>query len=492
LLLAFAAAWCVVVWLAPNDSTSIKDEPWHANTLLRLLVQPTVARDDVLLAHIDYPPLFYASAFTLAKLTDRLDRAGLAAPNLLFFLLTILLAVGLARDSAQPWRGPLAGLTAGLILFPASYRVTVDMSLVAASALFFYALARFGERPRAWPLIGVAAGLALLAKQTAPLFLAGVFVGFVATVAWRRLGPRRTLALTAVIALCAAVVAWLGFYREPSVLQALTARVDRGSLSTTAGFGLLRHAAYFPSLIFSPFMGMILLWLFARSRRRVDEIDWMALAGVVAAVAALSCYRSKFWEYLLPAYFPLAVFLARGVDLGPPRRKLRVFLLAMNLLLLVLIATVKTIDLVQWQPTDAAAVAKLADRLERWAPRLPGELRAFDMGSMMWRLRIENELMRRGGSLRLPLIDGRNDAPLRPDIAAVLVLREQRPDGWLTNCGTVAEIAASVALHNWHQQQCDEQCERMVAAVNERYAPIASDVFPGLGGWTLCERRGPP
>ena len=489
LVAIFLIPWLAFVLRFPADSVIFKDEPWHANILLRLLHQPETRLADILFANPDYPPLYYLLAFAAAKCTGNDERFSLALPNLLCFIALLAMAFHLTLKRFSAGRAWLAGFLVGLTTFYWSFSITTEMTLAATVGLFLYLLLRHDQSPWAPALLGLAGGLALLAKQTAPLYLAGAVL-FYGWKSWRpSLGPARAATRLAVVCLVAAALAGAVFYHRGDVFLALGPRIARGSLYHTMDKGFVARLLFYPRYAL-PQLGFLVLALLGRSRKKPDVAAGALLAAVLFATAAFSLYSSKFPEYIMPAAFPLALFfvwrLGDETRLSPAIRAAVALSLVPPLLVLAGWLHWRFVH-VAWEAKSVAEVRALIQ--ERNDPATP--LPTLSLGSGMWQYRMENVFRRESKNARPPIASVRLADLSRPDVARFLLFREMPGVDPAADCGTAAELAFVLNRRDWPPcGDCLPRLAAMLQAVNRDYRPRQSGRMGGEAFWTLCERAG--
>ncbi|NLH49605.1 MAG: hypothetical protein GX444_13540 [Myxococcales bacterium] len=487
LVATFLVPWLAFVLRFPADSVIFKDEPWHANILLRLLHQPKTGLADIIFANPDYPPLYYLLAFAAAKGTGDDGRLGLALPNLLCFLALLAMAFHLTLQRLPAGRAWLAGFLVGLTTFYWSFSITTEMTLAVTVGLFLYLLLRRDQSPWTPVWLGLAGGLALLAKQTTPLYLAGAVL-FYSWEKWRpSLGLARAATRLAVVGLVAAAVAGAVFYHRGDVFLVLGPRIARGSLYHTIDKGAVARLLFYPRYA-APQLGFLVLALLGWRRKRPDAAAGALLVTVLLATVALSLYSSKFPEYIMPAAFPLALLFVWSLGdesaLSPAIRAAVALSLVPPLLVLAGWLQWRFVH-VAWEARSVGEVSSLIRAQNDPATPLP----TLSLGSGMWQYRLENVFRREAKTERLPVTSVRLADLSRPDMARFLLFREMPGVDPAADCGTAAELRFVLNRRDW--PPCDDCLPRLAAmlqTVNREYRARQSGRMGGEAFWTLCER----
>jgi len=246
-----------------------------------------------------YPPLYAGLLGAWWALLDFGDPARLSVRGL--NLLWPLLAAAAVARMARPLgpQGVVVGFAAALmvpIMGGLGRHFMPEGALVAAVSMAAMAAFLARERPSIGRLVvaGLALGLALLVKQTAPLYLAPLLV---------LLLPRRPRSLVVLAVALAVVLPWL--------VPNLALQLEYGG-DSAAGPGLAslpRQLGFYPwSFLWVgagvPLASLALVGAAVGLRSRdpaVRSSTWVALAWLVGSALLLTCVPRKYPRLLAPA-----------------------------------------------------------------------------------------------------------------------------------------------------------------------------------------------
>ena len=272
------------------------------------------------LATVDHPPLHTWIAGAMMWLTGSEAPIVVRLPFVLLFAGSTWLMFGLARR----FYGETAGFFAALLFNSAPvFGIAHGAAVLPDGPLLFLLLASanvvagivFEERSRRgllrWLAAGVLAGLALLSKYSAALYLAGVFLFLVSTPRARRhlATPGPWLGAVAALVVLSPALLWnaehdmIGFTFQAS-------RVGTPSSPLTSlGQNLLGQLLYL-----TPWVAVPLVVAFARALRagRSDERSWflfLLALGPVALFTLIALQARALPHWVMPGWlfiFPLA------------------------------------------------------------------------------------------------------------------------------------------------------------------------------------------
>jgi len=302
---------------------------------------------------VDYPPMLYWAGCISAHALGGVSEFTLRLPN----ALAAIALVALTCVVVSRWFDPRAGLWAGFMMLTfqqfayqaVGYRPDVLFSLAIAAGMFAY-VAGVGERRR-WLLVVLAFvffGLAMLSKGPLGLLLPGLVLTLWhgSRREWRRILLLAPLSLVALAVYLPWFVLCARAMGADSILYELYAQNiarffagDRGHEQPIYYYLTNIWADLAPWSLLLPFA---IHWLVRTGRWRDRNLQlclwWLGTFLVFLTVAV-----TKRQLYLLPAYPAAAVLLApwvaaagRGGEDAPSPRPLRVFGVAMVIMLTVL------------------------------------------------------------------------------------------------------------------------------------------------------------
>lgn len=281
---------------------------------------------DLAWGYFDHPPLSWWLSAGAAKLLGTEAALAVRLPFVALFALTTWLMFRLASEMfgsacasrADGAAGERAGLWAAVTLNMAPVLgvttatwVLPDGPLVAALlgfALAFHRALR-GDSWAAWLAAGLCAGLALMAKYTAALTLAGAFVALVTLAPRRLLGPKPWVAGLVALAGFAPVVAWNAANGWASfAFQGARAGVRK--LALGAPFATIGGEALF--LLPWIWLPLFLLWLRALRNGPKEAgpwlLAWLGFVPITLFVVVSAWSPRVLYHWAAPGYlfaFPL-------------------------------------------------------------------------------------------------------------------------------------------------------------------------------------------
>ena len=301
----FLITWIFLCWRMPLSVDFIKAEPIHAQTV-RGLIHSNPAVFDIIHANDGYPPAYYLAAFSSCTLFQTTARWAMALPNLIqFFVVLYLMGALTKKVFGRP--NHLATFFVGFYLFQYAVAMNTDMTFICAVTTFFYAAIRLGidDSWKNHSLLAFSVAYALLAKQTAPLYLATPLVW----VFWERsrenrLAPFFVIRLSVAV-LAGSAVALAIFYRGLRFFQFIDDFILRSmytSSAVPADSGLIAHALYYPLLLISNALPLVVLILLdtkgIRTTRR-RPLFWV-ITTVAVPMAVLSFFPTKYSNLIMP------------------------------------------------------------------------------------------------------------------------------------------------------------------------------------------------
>jgi Dolichyl-phosphate-mannose-protein mannosyltransferase len=444
LCIGFSIVWYLLAVAVPLDIECEKDEGWHTNTLLNLAENGQLYWD-VALASTDYPPLFYLGSYISLKVFKATERVVLAAPNLLFLLLTLIAAYGLAEKHYGPRFAIYPALCVGMYLLTYSVRISPDISVAATLSLFALAAshAMTASSAKALGLLGLTCGLALLSKQTAPLFMAVPTVWMFVEL---RKSPKKIVGV-AIALLTGVLFAYLAFYVRLGIWDSIQ-NIFRMSTKAPGGLehgsGLDHLLFYFYELadgfdlIVAAFLGSLILL-----RKKIKgAVGWL-IASAFLPMLILSLFTKKHPEYGLPlaTFFFVAVF--SGIDKAWGSRRIHPLFAAALLLLCVLPSEGPIRDLtrirIDFYQNQEKTLDLLADKLDESDDA--NKFAVFSSGRDQMPFHLANHMTRKGSADRVTL--EKPDLDLLPERVVVFqhyavspndnCLAGPDPESWFVN-----------------------------------------------------------
>ncbi|MDP9400887.1 MAG: glycosyltransferase family 39 protein [Actinomycetota bacterium] len=330
-----------LAWLAVDERVPDFDSGKHL--LFGWAMHDALAGGD-LLAPLEvwtaYPPLVHLVTGASALVAGIGVDAAVFAQALVFVPLLAVGCYGTARVAYGPGAGILAAVFAlaapmVLSLFHLHMLDAPQAALVAVTVWLALASDRFRRVPLA-ALAGLAAGLGMLAKQTFPLFVAGLLLVMLLRGGWRR--PRGLLAFCLVLALVA--LPWYlahlddlrglvaGATGAPGPVGGGPANGEQpGSVTPprwstqNAGWYVwnalnVQLLAPLTALFVVGGVALSLRWL---RRRRPEDLTPELVAGGLVAYLALTYLSLKDPRYSLPAIVYMAALGVGGITALAPR-----------------------------------------------------------------------------------------------------------------------------------------------------------------------------
>jgi 4-amino-4-deoxy-L-arabinose transferase-like glycosyltransferase len=349
--------------------------------------------------HYTKPPLTY---WTIAASTALLGHHPWAArlPNALAWIATVLLVGAIARRLGEG-SGAAASVVYATLLLPylGASIVTTDTLLAAFETLAVLGLVGLWRRPDATARLALGCGLGAGFLTKGPVALLPL-LPMAATLAWRgeAAALRRWLhpaVWLPFLAIGGSWFAWLGA-TQPDVLRAMLheeiygrvveGRFDRhpewyGALRVYLPAFLLGALPWSPWLLAQPrrLAGLVRPsgW---RERRDRDPAGLFLLLWLLIPLAVLAMVRSRLPLYLLPSFAPLALLVARRLDLDDLRREP-----GRGLLLSWLVVLVGARALAAWLPLEEMS-AHVLERGIRREFEVPPERIVFVDDTPRWGL----------------------------------------------------------------------------------------------------------
>jgi hypothetical protein len=321
---AVVASLGVTVWWLTQD-TRVADFYSASQAHFAFIVRDEVARGDIfrpLTEWDNYPPLGRIIGAIGVFLGGHSIHAVQLALDLIFIPALALGCYGVGRLVAGTRAGLLAALFAlgAPMIVSESHEVYLDplqAALVALSVLAILASRRF-ERTRMAALAGLLSALAMLAKETTPIFLAGVILVALARGGWRNL---RGVAAYAGALVVLGAPWYLGHLGKLNSLVGTTANPPP-KLAAAVHAATPSHASfenvswYFwdaanPQLR-APLLALLIVGTIAAIRsaivdRRPENLHAELLGGALVSYVGISLITIKDPRYSLPALVYMAV-----------------------------------------------------------------------------------------------------------------------------------------------------------------------------------------
>jgi hypothetical protein len=337
---AVVACLAIVIWWLTLD-TRVPDFDSGKHVRLSFIAHDAIAAGRIFKPFTDfngYPPLGHligALGVFIGGLSTKVVILALA------IVLVPALAIG-CYGAARLAGGPRAGLLAALFALGApmivseaheAYLDPLQAAMVALSVFAILASARF-ERVRTAALAGAATGLAFLAKETTPIFLAGLLIVVLARGGWRNW--RGILAYGVVLG----VIAGPWYLYHAAQLNHLVGAVNTAAPSSAPNeiaavapesrFNFYNLSWYFWDAanlqLRAPLLLLLLIGALAALRsalrdRSPANVYPELLAGAVVSYVGITMITLKDARYTLPALVYAAVLGTAWITRLPARAR---------------------------------------------------------------------------------------------------------------------------------------------------------------------------
>ncbi|MBI4617291.1 MAG: glycosyltransferase family 39 protein [Planctomycetes bacterium] len=304
------------------------ESPWLARAASAPIAGP-IALGAQIHVSSSYPPLGYLVAAPVVLVAGEDPDAVVLAWDAVFLGVLFFALFRIGREIAGPWTGALAAAIAGFYPWVGGLArfLLLDVPLAATVSLAVAALLAsrdFSDR-RGSLAFGAAAGLAMLTKQIAPVFLAGPFLVSTAALWRRRLEPdsaRRRANLAAAFLVGLAVAGCYYIPEFPRMVKHFFKIEAGGAVEGDLGRSDWANYAYYPVAVVEQAgaVGVVLLgtalvpFLVRPGAGKGALLLWPAGSWLL-----LSLITNKDLRYTVPYLPALALVTAVGIARVPWR-----------------------------------------------------------------------------------------------------------------------------------------------------------------------------